>query len=1030
MSGELKAPDSTNRMKVFVSYSRDDVAFADQLVVALEDRGFDPFLDRHDIDAAENWKERLGGLILSCDAVVFVLTDRSAASPVCGWEVDEAAKLGKRIIPVVPRDVTAPPPQALAALNWVHFHETPAIPGSGMFDGLRKLDRALRVDLAWLRDQTRLSERAAEWMRNRAEDRLLRGAALKEALDWLDRAPADSNIPVSVRDYIAACADAEQAREAAARTQLAEREQALKDREQAVRDRARSDARLRRVSMSALVAGVVLLAAAGAALWLAGVNSVEAGKQRAELFANASHTAIEEHDYLQAAMIAVAGGGGGNDGLIAGLLNPDGHIALHANLARANSDNRLIDSIDIREQLNSDNIQIDAVAAIPESNRYIVFWYNFDNEQAGAWVYEVGSEQPVERHELDIGVTAAYPFPDGDRVLVWWDTRRAGSIWSLKQKKAIQVFAADENWLDLPDEAGKTRTDAPLELRDDLNGIAIDPKYERVITANADGHVRVWRVGQPDVAPVVYRSEAGHRVNILRAAGDGSGFITSDNVGRLNHWRFDLPDKPAHTLELEDPPNDIVWMDGNIATATRSGAITVLDSKGVMAHPRFFRQWIPFPSTPPTGDRSVSLIMPSPNLMYSLAFSDDPRLPIKIVRSYSGRQDSLLLGKLNSVGNAAFISPAQALVTAADDGTIRVWSFGEAFTGNTFIEKDAAGEWTFAAHTVATNNGVTVAIDGSRKLMRVWRDGKPEAVDLPAGFADSFGAYWSEISPDGTLLVGPAGGDETRIWRIGTTEPIVRIPKNGDYLYFKFHKDSQRYITANSKQATVWRIGEDKPLAIIPGKNIGEFALSPDGERVAIVTDDNIEVWRLTASAPEVVWDPGGAPEALEFAPDGENLFLSREDGNIGNGSELLMYNLKTGRTIAYSTEGLGELDKFVFSNDGKLMLGVTSGSTTLVWLIGYPYPIQRIDSPGGSVETAAFDAGGRHILLATLDTMMRRAIEPLVFASDDEALKIVCARAARLGFGQLETETLERFSVLAGTDPEPCVARGLSPRD
>ena len=41
-------------MKIFVSYSRVDVAFADQLVVALEDRGFDAIPDQHDIDAAEN----------------------------------------------------------------------------------------------------------------------------------------------------------------------------------------------------------------------------------------------------------------------------------------------------------------------------------------------------------------------------------------------------------------------------------------------------------------------------------------------------------------------------------------------------------------------------------------------------------------------------------------------------------------------------------------------------------------------------------------------------------------------------------------------------------------------------------------------------------------------------------------------------------------------------------------------------------------------------------------------------------------
>ena len=38
------------RLKVFVSYARADVDFADQLVLALQDKGFEPKIDRHDID--------------------------------------------------------------------------------------------------------------------------------------------------------------------------------------------------------------------------------------------------------------------------------------------------------------------------------------------------------------------------------------------------------------------------------------------------------------------------------------------------------------------------------------------------------------------------------------------------------------------------------------------------------------------------------------------------------------------------------------------------------------------------------------------------------------------------------------------------------------------------------------------------------------------------------------------------------------------------------------------------------------------
>ncbi len=39
----------TGRLRVFISYSRDDFDFADQLVAALELTGFDVAIDRHGI---------------------------------------------------------------------------------------------------------------------------------------------------------------------------------------------------------------------------------------------------------------------------------------------------------------------------------------------------------------------------------------------------------------------------------------------------------------------------------------------------------------------------------------------------------------------------------------------------------------------------------------------------------------------------------------------------------------------------------------------------------------------------------------------------------------------------------------------------------------------------------------------------------------------------------------------------------------------------------------------------------------------
>jgi TIR domain len=106
--------NQAGRLKAFISYSRSDEAFADELMLALQDRNFEVSLDRHSICEGEAWKVRLGALIADADTVVFVLSPDSARSTVCQWEVEHAHELAKRIIPVLCRGLHDPP-HAMAA---------------------------------------------------------------------------------------------------------------------------------------------------------------------------------------------------------------------------------------------------------------------------------------------------------------------------------------------------------------------------------------------------------------------------------------------------------------------------------------------------------------------------------------------------------------------------------------------------------------------------------------------------------------------------------------------------------------------------------------------------------------------------------------------------------------------------------------------------------------------------------------------------------------------------------------------------
>jgi hypothetical protein len=89
---QASGPTSSDKgkLRVFISYSRDDLEFADQLDEALNACGFECLIDRHGISGGEDWKRRLGNLISEADTVAFVLSPSSARSEICAWEVEHS----------------------------------------------------------------------------------------------------------------------------------------------------------------------------------------------------------------------------------------------------------------------------------------------------------------------------------------------------------------------------------------------------------------------------------------------------------------------------------------------------------------------------------------------------------------------------------------------------------------------------------------------------------------------------------------------------------------------------------------------------------------------------------------------------------------------------------------------------------------------------------------------------------------------------------------------------------------------------
>ena len=101
----MEAGTGQAKTRVFISYSRKDMAFADGLEVALKARRFEVLIDRQEIYAFEDWWKRIESLIGRADTVVFVLSPDAAKSDVALKEVAYATSLNKRFAPIVCRPV-------------------------------------------------------------------------------------------------------------------------------------------------------------------------------------------------------------------------------------------------------------------------------------------------------------------------------------------------------------------------------------------------------------------------------------------------------------------------------------------------------------------------------------------------------------------------------------------------------------------------------------------------------------------------------------------------------------------------------------------------------------------------------------------------------------------------------------------------------------------------------------------------------------------------------------------------------------
>lgn len=196
---------------VFVSYSRKDKAFVQQLHQSLAAQKRDVWIDWEDIPATADWWNEIKAGIDGANNVLFIISPDSAESKICQDEVAYAVSSNKRVIPILLRTVVGN--QGLhprvTSHNWVIFE------GADFNTAFASLVKAMDTDLEHVRAHTRILTKAKEWEEHqRNNSYLLAGVDIDDAESWLSKAGDKDPFPTPLQgDYILASRKAQRARQ-------------------------------------------------------------------------------------------------------------------------------------------------------------------------------------------------------------------------------------------------------------------------------------------------------------------------------------------------------------------------------------------------------------------------------------------------------------------------------------------------------------------------------------------------------------------------------------------------------------------------------------------------------------------------------------------------------------------------------------------------------------------------------------------------------------------------------------------------
>lgn len=883
------------KLKVFISYSRADLLFADQLVAALDAYGYEIIIDRHSIVAGEPFKDRLAGLILEADTCIFVLSPKSVEAPYVLWEVEEAHRRGKRLVPIVCErlgDSQVPP--LLEKLDYIFFYPEAKSSESGFGKGIKRLTTALDTDIDWIRNGTRIMAMAARWeSRDKLDALLLRGPELEEAEKWIATRPPglpepSAPLPEFVRSSRAAetarnnqeaerLKEMAMAQEARARA-LEEKEVAQKRHAEALEregtaQAAKSVAQRRnaRTTAAFVVFGLAVLLAA---LWQTHANSI----REAQLLTSRAQQAFDQNQYEAAMRYALASLPPVNSSPLAARL-PHSEVVL----ARAAYKSRLVG------RLGGADARFDVAIFSEDGSRVLAR----TKGESSIGIWDSGTGRPIARLTGHTGEITGWRLLNNGQLLSM-GTDGTARIWDIAQAASVIVLEG---------------------IGEKVASSSISGDYSRIALWSAEQPVTIWdaqqrrKLAQIDLGP--------GRLNFAELNKDGSRLLT------ISETR-----SPAGR-SLDDSQTSIVriWNtdDGKEVGpgwSTRFGFFTLNDSgnRALVSGAASVRRWVlidvvtgkEIEPAQSGNEGNYDSFRGNGKFIIEYGF----RNPVVRIRDWAnGNVLHHLDGHKGGVRLTSFNAKTNLLAVLNREGGVSVWN---PETGQRVSE--LAGLQAETSSIGFDPTGERLITKSESRVRQVWRvrDGKEI---LRFEFSPTASVVFGT---DGTQMLSYEQFDpDVRLWTLSSNQPAAIFSTPGSPTA-SMSKDGSRALTRNAldRSGAVW-LWDARPLVRLIADEAGRtgrarFAanninyLRYHGLVVRTEPNGRATIWDAANRTPQI--DLGKDDELLAISDNGRRAAVRRRD-------EVHIFGLTDGGKVLATFKVNRLMDGFALSADGSRLV-------------------------------------------------------------------------------------------------------------